>query len=254
MMRLDIQALCQKGLVRDNNEDMVSLGGMLLHDDQMSFPVEIDDDSQFCLLIADGMGGHEQGERASQELLDFLAAHFKERTFDSETIEDELCSLVKQFSDQLNWQASEERQMLPMGCTLTGVVWVRSKAFLLNAGDSRTYRFRNGILRQLTQDETPRGITGDPSASKSLLNCIGGGAEGNLVVEDITHRLMDGDMLLICSDGLTDMVPDDVIEHVMSTTENPAEELYRMACQNGGRDNVSIVVARYSVEMSGSLF
>ena len=122
MMRLDIQALCQKGLVRDNNEDMVSLGGMLLRDDQMSFPVEIDDDSRFCLLVADGMGGHEQGERASQELLDYLAAHFKERTFDSETIEDELCSLVKQFSDQLNWQASEERQMLPMGCTLTGVV------------------------------------------------------------------------------------------------------------------------------------
>lgn len=247
MMKLNIQALCQKGLMRDNNEDMLSLGGVLLRDDEMRFPVELDDESQFCLLVADGLGGHEYGERASQGLLEFLAERFKEKDFDLETVEEELRSLVKQFNDQLNWQANEEGQQKPMGCTLTGVVWVKGRAFLINAGDSRTYRFRNGILRQLTQDETVRAVTGNPYDSKSLLNCIGGGAKGNLVVEDLTDRLMDGDMLLVCSDGLTEMVSDDVIEQILSTSERPAEELYQAACQNGGNDNVSVIIARVSM-------
>lgn len=244
MMKLDIQALCQKGLVRDNNEDIISLGGILLRDDEMQFPVELDDESQFCLLVADGMGGHEFGERASQGLLEFLAERFKERVFDMETVEEDLRGLVKHFSDQLNRQAVEEKQQKPMGCTLTGVVWVKGRAFLLNAGDSRTYRFRDGILRQLTQDETPRGIMGYPYQREGLLNCIGGGLNGNLVVEDLTERLMDEDVLLVCSDGLTDMVSDDDIEQILSTSERPAGELYEVACQNGGRDNVSVIIAQ----------
>ena len=61
-MKLEIQALCQKGIVRDNNEDMVSVGGILLRDNEMAFPVELNDNSQFYLLVADGMGGHEHGE------------------------------------------------------------------------------------------------------------------------------------------------------------------------------------------------
>lgn len=247
MMKLEIQALCQKGLVRENNEDMVSLGGILLRDSEMEFPVELNDNSQFYLLVADGMGGHEHGERASEELLEYLNECFKESVFSAETIEDELCSRVKAFSDDLNRQAEEEGQTMPMGCTLTGIVWVKGKAYLLNAGDSRTYRFRNGILRQLTTDETPRGITGDPLADKWLLNCIGGGAEGRLTVVEITERLRDGDMLLICSDGLTDMVSDEGIETVLADYPQPAKELYDVACLNGGIDNVSVIVAKLTI-------
>ena len=247
MMKMDIQAVCRVGMVRDNNEDMISIGGVLLRDDEMAFPVELDDNSQFYLLVADGMGGHEHGERASEGLLEYLNECFKENAFTAETIEDELRSRVKVFSDSLNRQAEAEGQTMPMGCTLTGIVWANGKAYLLNAGDSRTYRLRNGILRQLTTDETPRGITGDPLADKWLLNCIGGGADGRLIIYEITERLHDGDTLLICSDGLTDMISDGAIETILADYPQPAKELYDVACLNGGADNVSVIVAKLTV-------
>ena len=244
MMKLDINALSYIGLLREHNEDMVSLGGILLRNEEMAFPVELADDSQFYLLVSDGMGGHEQGDRASHQLLEFLDACFKDNAFAITTFEEDLRDHVRQFSDDLNRCAIEEHQRRPMGCTLTGVVWTNGKAFLVNAGDSRTYRYRNGILRQLTVDETVRGITGVPTDSKALLNCIGAGADARLTVEDITERLHDGDMLLVCSDGLTDMVDDMTIEEILAQSHEPTTELYSKACQNGGYDNVSVVVAK----------
>ena len=246
MIKLEIEALSKVGMLRSNNEDMVSLGGVLLRDDALAFPIQLDDESQFYLLLSDGMGGHEYGERASQGLLEHLGQCFKEELFSPEGIEDGLRFQVKAFSDQLNRQAAEEGQRMPMGCTLTGVVWSQGKVYLLNAGDSRTYRFRNGILRQLTQDETVRAITGNPYDSKGLVNCIGAGAEGRLHVVEITDRLSEGDELLICSDGLTDMVPDEDIEKVLAESEEPADDLYALACRNGGEDNVSIILAKIS--------
>ena len=246
MMKLTIEAVCQKGPKRDNNEDMVSLGGILLRDADMSFPVEINESSQFYLLVADGMGGHEHGERASQGLLEYLDECFKENRFHADTIEDDLRFQVKTFSDRLNEEAREEGQVRPMGCTLTGMVWTHGKALLINAGDSRTYRLRDGILRRITQDDTARGITGDPNESPYLLNCIGGGANGDLMVVDFTERLHDGDLLLICSDGLTDMLDDEAIEKILSTSERPASNLYAEACRNGGYDNISIILAKIS--------
>lgn len=246
MMKINIEAVCQKGPVRDNNEDMVSLGGILLRDADMSFPVEIDDTSQFYLLVADGMGGHEHGERASQGLLEYLDECFKSNLFNADAIEDDLRHQVKAFSDKLNQEARDEGQIRPMGCTLTGVVWSYGKALLINAGDSRTYRFRDGILRRITQDDTARGITGDPNESPYLLNCIGGGANGDLLVVDFTKRLLDQDTLLICSDGLTEMVSDEAIENVLATSEHPAQELHDAACSNGGYDNISVIVAKIS--------
>ena len=244
MIRLTIEAVCQKGPKRDNNEDMVSLGGILLRDADMNFPVEIDESSQFYLLVADGMGGHEHGERASQGLLEYLDECFKGNLFQADTLEDDLRFQVKTFSDRLNQEAREEGQVRPMGCTLTGMVWSHGKALLVNAGDSRTYRFRDGILRRITQDDTARGITGDPNESPYLINCIGGGANGDLMVVDFTERLFINDTLLICSDGLTEMVPDETIEAILSSSEHPAQELHDTACANGGIDNISVIVAK----------
>lgn len=250
MIRLEVNALCQKGLVRELNEDMVSLGGVLLRDDEMSFSVELQEDSHFCLLVSDGMGGHEHGERASQELLEYLGVCFKEVVFPADAFEIELQNHVRLFSDEMNRCSMAENQQHPMGCTLTGVVWANGKAYLINAGDSRTYRYRNGILRQLTVDETARGITNEPSESKLLLNCIGGGLEARLTVEDISDRLLDGDLLLLCSDGLSDMVTDTDIEETLSQSQRPVAELYEKACENGGFDNVSVILAKVVASQS----
>lgn len=241
-MRLDIQAICHKGLVRENNEDALSVGGYFLRDDATDLRLETPEEGFFYLLVSDGMGGHENGEEASQFTMESLQEQLSAGEISREDFEEDLRAAVRGISAQLNRQAAERGQEFPMGCTLTGVIWHYGRIFLVNAGDSRTYRFRGGMLRQLTTDDTERGITGDPSASKYLLNCVGGGCEGRLSLVDLDGKLLEGDQLLICSDGLTDMVTDDELEAALAEGST-APDLLRMACEAGGTDNISIILA-----------
>lgn len=244
-MKLEIHAVNDIGCSRTNNEDMMSVGGILLRDASLELPVEIDDesDSYFYILVSDGMGGHEKGEEASELLLKCISDSFMNERISPEDAEENLRQLVYEVSCTLNMLGIEENQERILGCTLTGVIWIGAKAYLVNAGDSRTYRLRSGILKQLTTDDTERGITGDENASKLLLNAIGGGSHGRLTVEDITDRIMEGDTILVCSDGLTDMVDDEGIEEILCRNERPAESLVETANRNGGADNISVIVA-----------
>lgn len=242
-MKLDIQAICHKGLVREGNEDAISVSGKFLRDDSASLVVDTPDDGFFYLLVADGMGGHEKGEEASEFALDEIKEQLAFHQIRPETFEDDIREATKYIAFKLNRVAADQGQAKPMGCTLTGVIWHYGRIWLINAGDSRTYRFREGILRQLTTDDTERGITGDPNASKLLLNCLGGGCDGRLRVDDLEGKLLPGDTLLICSDGLSDMVADEEIEAALSEGAG-ADDLYRMACEGGGVDNTSVILAK----------
>lgn len=242
-MKLDIQAICHKGLVRDGNEDAVSVSGLFLRDDSAELTVDTPDDGFFYLLVADGMGGHEKGEEASRFALDEIKEQLSFHQIKPDTFEDDIREATKYIAFKLNRAAADQGQAKPMGCTLTGVIWHYGRIWLVNAGDSRTYRYRGGILRQLTTDETERGITGDQNASKLLLNCLGGGCDGRLVIDDLEGKLMPGDILLICSDGLCDMVSDEDIETAISEGASAAD-LYRMACEGGGVDNTSVILAK----------
>lgn len=250
-MKIDIQAICDKGRVRENNEDALSIGGTFLRDDAINLTVDVQENSVFYLLVSDGMGGHEKGEEASEITLDELKEQFAMNEIQPDTFSDDINEAAKYISYKLNNAAYDQGQSKPMGCTLTGVVWHFGKIYLVNAGDSRTYRFRGGILRQLTTDQTERGISGNPQASKALLNCIGGGLTGKILTDDITNKIIDDDVILICSDGLTDMLTDDEIETLLTegiTTEGMeeglAEKMKEKACEAGGYDNVSIILAK----------
>ena len=242
-MRLGIQAICDRGLLRDRNEDALSVNGLFLRDDAVELSVEIPEEGFFYLLVSDGMGGHEKGEEASRFALEEMEEQFSFHHIRPESFEDDVREAARYINFKLNRAAAEDGQQRPMGCTLTGVIWHYGRTWLVNAGDSRTYRFRDGLLRQLTTDETERGITGDPDASKLLLNCLGGGAEGRLAVDDLEGKLLEGDVLLICSDGLCDMVSDEELEAAL-TDGATASDLLRLACEAGGADNVSIILAR----------
>lgn len=244
-MRITIDALCHKGLVRENNEDALSIGGYVLRDDTASLNADTPENGSFYLLVSDGMGGHEDGEVASMFTFDVIKEKFSQHLISENNFEEDMLVLIRDISARLNRMAAEKGQLRPMGCTLTGVVWHYGHAWLINAGDSRTYRFRGGILGQLTTDETERGVTGNPNASKLLLNCIGGGCEGYLTVTSLDGRLFEDDVLLICSDGLTDMVSEEQIETAIGAGATAAD-LYRMACEGGGVDNVSVILARLS--------
>lgn len=242
-MKLAIQAICHKGLVRDNNEDAMSVGGVFLRDSELDITVSTPSDGWFYLLVSDGMGGHENGEEASEFCLAEIKEQLALHQITPDNFEDEIREAAHYISYKLNGLAAERGQHRPMGCTLTGVIWHYGRIWLVNAGDSRTYRFRGGMLRQLTTDETERGITGNPNANKLLLNCLGGGTDGHLHVDSLDGKLLEGDVLLICSDGLNDMVSDDEIEAALSDGATAAD-LYRMACEGGGVDNTSVIIAK----------
>ncbi len=244
-MKLKIQASSDKGCVKQQNEDMLSINGNMLRDAGTDIlPVSIPEKGTYHLLVADGMGGHEKGEVASQELLERISSFMSAAAFScAEEFTVAFRNHVTRISDAFNERALLEGQSAVMGCTLSGVIWYSGRILLVNSGDSRTYRYRNGRLTQFSTDDTERGITGNANDRKLLLACIGGGSKGSVTVDDITERLMEEDMILICSDGLTDMVGEDEMEVILSDDYEPATGLVERARDNGGEDNISAIVA-----------
>ena len=243
-MKLKISCVSDVGMVRDNNEDMASVGMYLVRDNSLSLDKEISENECFCLLVSDGMGGHEDGEYASQFTLETLRAYLLDKSVGQSASSME--TKLKEISGELNRKAFEQHQGKAMGCTLTGLVWMAGKTLLVNVGDSRTYRLRDELLRQLTTDQTihERDMVPLP-AGKALYNCIGAGCDTEVNIQDISDRLMESDRILVCSDGLSDMLEDDALERLLSegNPEESVSALVDAAKRNGGVDNITAIVA-----------
>ena len=106
-MKLDIQAICHKGLVRENNEDALSIGGLLLRDDSTTLTVSTPEDGFFYLLVSDGMGGHDDGEEASRFALDEIKEQLVLHQISPERFEDELREAASYISFKLNSAAAQ---------------------------------------------------------------------------------------------------------------------------------------------------
>lgn len=245
-MIISITAASDKGKVRNQNEDMLSVGGILLRDSKINLSVDDGANDYFYLLVSDGIGGHENGDYASEFTLEEIRDAFTIGDIASDDLEGDLRKVVRYISEELNFRAAALSQQKPNGCTLTGLVWMRGQVLLLNAGDSRVYRFRNNILRQLTTDDTERGITGDQNAGKGLLNCVGGGCDGDLAIKNLTGGILEGDVVILCSDGLSDLVSDEEIESFLCDNEADACSLVNLANDRGGTDNISVITACFA--------
>jgi len=202
--------------------------------------------------VADGMGGHAHGDRASRRVIDLLSGLPAPR-------------FLGRAARQIEWLLAEANRQLiadaaaePGGRTIIGttavaIVAVRAAAALLWVGDSRAYRLRDGRLTLLTLDHTeiqdwilagrisPRDAENHPYSSV-LSRAIG--AEENLVVDRAIERLRDGDRYLLCSDGLTKELDEQQIAMILSASEprESAQKLTEHACAAGGRDNITAVV------------
>jgi protein phosphatase len=142
-----------------------------------------------------------------------------------------------------------------MGCTAELIVFTSGGFVLGHMGDSRTYRFRNGILSQLTkdhslvQDQIDQGaITPEEARNHSFRHVIlrAVGAEENLALDLIRGKIYSDDLFLLCSDGLTDMVDNDLIGHVLKSPgslNQKAEKLIELAKSAGGNDNITVVLS-----------
>jgi len=240
---LDVQAASDKGNKRDHNEDMIMIGNTIFRDAKIR--LEFDTQSQLTLAVADGMGGQNAGEIASEKVLESLLKFCE--NLDAGYSESHLRSIFNDWvigiHDQLMDEGNQNPERFGMGTTLCGLVIYACQFYAMNAGDSRLYRFRKGILEQISNDHSLAAASDNPNIpSNIIVNAIGGGKQAYLDFEDITDRLDSGDVLLICSDGLSDMLSDTDIENILKNGGS-AKSLVDAANNAGGKDNISVILA-----------
>lgn len=206
--------------------------------------------------VADGMGGHVGGEVAAYTAIETLRAAFS-RVVGWPSITD-LVDAVGAANLAVWHQACADTELRGMGTTLTAMALVceddRAEIALVNVGDSRAYRLRDEIFAQLTADHTlveEMVRTGELSARDAashprrhvLTRALG--IEPDVEVDAWLVRPVDGDRLLLCSDGLINEVDDSAIAAVLEEVSDPgeaAQELVKLALEHGGSDNVTVVV------------
>lgn len=248
-MELRITALTNTGL-RERNEDRILLGEEILTEGRKDLSILLKEETCYLIALADGMGGHNAGEIAAEMVLKLMAREV--HTVPLGLSESALVEQIRSGAQKAHAQILEESQRNPswagMGTTLVAVLFYGGLAWYFSAGDSRLYRLRDGCLVQVSQDHSIKAVTGAPS--HGLLNSFGGGKKV-FVVDVARVKVLDGDVLLLCSDGLTDMVTDEEIEEILNTAEDPAEELVRSALERGGQDNISVVTIHVGISMGG---
>lgn len=242
-MKLNIAANCIRGNKCRNNEDMILVGSAFLRDGSIDFL--IDNPELLFALVSDGIGGHDHGEMASE----FLMRRIRESILPATDVGGGFQSWIRSVNAEMESISSRLAMTRHMGCTLSGLIWQKNGVWVVNAGDSRTYRFRNGELLQLTEDHNFRRRSGydfGPDRSK-LVNCIGAGASAEVDIQDISGDVQSGDVFLVCTDGLYEMLSEQDIFNVFSKNLDSAASVARLtetAEAAGGRDNISLVVVK----------
>lgn len=203
--------------------------------------------------VADGMGGHAVGDFASRAIVQALSGLPEPDSLEHAV---ESARIAIQTVNQLLIEEAARMQVRVIGSTIVMLLACERQCSCLWAGDSRLYLFRDGHLKQLSRDHSQverlkaRGlITAEEARHHPAHNTItrAVGAAASIDLERLTLEIGDGDIFLLCSDGLSNEVQDDQIAAVLATSNDPAllaDTLLRQALDNGGRDNVSVVVVR----------
>lgn len=248
---LEVVRLTDVGLLRDHNEDAIA------SDVTMGF-----------VILADGMGGYKAGEVASEIAVLSITADLKEAMindrsnleavgFKKQSESQLIINAVKQANEVIYHVSQTQSQCAGMGTTLVVGLFTNNKLLVGHIGDSRMYRLRGQVLTQITEDHSLLQeqiklglITPEQakfSANRNLVTrALGTDPEVELELNEYDVALED--VYLLCSDGLSDMVDDGVIqaalnEHSFSLTK-AAEVLVRLANDNGGKDNISVILVK----------
>ncbi len=203
-------------------------------------------------VVADGMGGAQAGEVASR----IAVEAFEEGLPDSGSPEERLATRVREANHQIYERSRADRGRAGMGTTLTAAYVDDAHLAIAHVGDSRAYMFRDGSLQRLTQDHSlvdelvRRGkLTEEQAAEHPQRSIITRalGPEPDVEVDTWTYPVRAGDVVLLCSDGLTSMISEDKVSAVLAAhpdLDEAADALIREANEAGGRDNITVVLFR----------
>ncbi len=246
-----IYTFCTKtdpGRARENNEDSVAF-----------------DEATALGVLADGMGGYNAGEIASgmatafikSEMSRWLSEAGKQAKLREVRRALEIC--VDNANRSVFNAANSNSQYQGMGTTLVVAVFQGAKLILGHIGDSRCYRLRAGSMEQITKDHSllqeqmDAGLlTQEQAATSSYKNLVTRalGVDQTVMLELNEHEVQPGDLYLLCSDGLSDMVDDVEIASIIDcdrSMEQKVEDLVAVANENGGRDNISVLLVQVNV-------
>jgi protein phosphatase len=261
-MRLRLQLACaglsDRGLARPTNQDRFLIAGL---------PGPAGAARGYLLAVADGVGGASGGETASTLAIESVEqaslgalGQLAAEPPDGPRISAALRATFRHADLRLAEEIARSPELQGMATTLTVALCTGRRLFVAHAGDSRAYLLRGGALRQLTSDQTvaeelarrgliDRDAIADNPFRQILSDFVGGGV-AKLHVEIQGHELWGGDTLLLCSDGLTGMVPDEEIARILGGASAPGtacEHLVYAANAKGGHDNVTVVVAQVAI-------
>lgn len=239
---IDFAAITDKGKTRKDNEDYFAAQNNLF-------------------IVADGMGGHKAGDVASK-----LAVQTITKLNRASRGQADKEKLIEAFFSKANKAVNERAKRISheqgMGTTMTLMLIDQEKAYIGHIGDSRAYLFRNGKLKQLTNDHSlvadmvqEGKITEEEAREHPYRNVITKalGSEEKIKPDIFSVNLKDGDRLLLCSDGLTSMVDDATLHEVLSSSETlkaAGNTLIKKANDNGGADNITAIVIDTSAKKS----
>lgn len=273
-MNITSFGITDRGLVRKSNEDQFAITELskAMRVWQTSLPeprLQVADEHAHLFLVADGMGGHNAGERASA-LAVAAIEHFTLNTFrwffnaddgGAQKVLEQFQSAVKAADAQIFEEAAGHPELAGMGTTVTMAFHLGTQVCLVHVGDSRAYLYRGGALHQLTQDHTliaelvrEGTVRQDQVATHPLrhviTNVVGGPAAG-VKVEARSFAVGAGDRLLLCSDGLTEMITHEEVATALGAEAEPegaARRLLAEALAAGGRDNITVLVVSFDAD------
>ena len=246
-MTIELHAAVDPGRARSNNEDSVAT-----------------DDGVSLAVLADGMGGYNAGEVASNMATSFIHTELGRwlREASAQATDSEVRRAMDICVDNANRAifnaANSNPQYAGMGTTLVVAVFRENRLLVGHVGDSRAYRLRGGRLQQITRDHSllqeqiDAGlITPEQAAFSANKNLVtrAVGVEDTVLLETHQHEVLPGDMYLLCSDGLSDMLDDASIAQLLQahdSLDQTARTLIDGANDAGGKDNISVILVRAS--------
>jgi len=246
---MEAYAKTHTGKVRTNNEDCYF----------------ISDEGLNLFIVADGMGGHNAGEVASQVAVDAVKKFIHNEISEAKTsdlIDEMLLGAIRYANAEVYELSKSKESMEGMGTTLTLLLIQNKMLYFGHVGDSRAYILKDETLEQVTQDHTLVGelvragtITEEQARVHPQKNIITNAVGTSLTVKiDVLHRIVENEIILLCSDGLTTHVTEDQIKGVLSSDkqlDTICSELVDMANGQGGNDNITVVAVKCNLSDEG---